>query len=268
MTHVHPTAIVDPKAHLASDVTVGAYCVVGPHVTLDKSVVLHSHVVVEGRTSIGARTQIYPFASIGHPPQDLKYKGEPSTLEIGTDNLVREHVTMNPGTEGGGMGTRVGNHCAFLASSHVGHDSIIGDHVVFSNNVMLAGHCKIGDFVIFGGGAALHQFGRVGRNAFIGGMSAVENDVIPYGLVVGNRAQLMGLNLVGLKRHGFSREQIQGMREAYTLLFAGTGTGTLRSRVTSVADRFADRPEVMEIVDFIREESDRAICMPRSDRAA
>ncbi|MEP5369255.1 acyl-ACP--UDP-N-acetylglucosamine O-acyltransferase, partial [Parvibaculum sp.] len=233
MTGVHPTAIVDPKAQLAPGVKVGPFCVVGPHVVIHEDVVLHSHVVVEGRTSIGARTQIYPFASIGHQPQDLKYKGEPSTLEIGTDNLVREHVTMNPGTEGGGMVTRVGNHCAFLAASHVGHDSIIGDHVVFSNNVMLAGHCKIDDYVIFGGGAALHQFGRVGKHAFVGGMSAVENDVIPYGLVVGNRAYLMGLNLVGLKRRGFSREQMLSMREAYNLMFSSEGT--LRERVALAA---------------------------------
>ena len=266
MPNIHPTAIVDPKAELAPDVAVGPYCVVGPNVSLGEAVVLHSHVVVEGRTAVGARTQIYPFASIGHAPQDLKYKGEPSRLEIGTDNLIREHVTMNPGTEGGGMVTRVGNHCAFLASSHVGHDSIIGDHVVFSNNVMLAGHCVIGDFVIFGGGAALHQFGRVGKHAFIGGMSAVENDVIPYGLVIGNRAHLMGLNLVGLKRRGFSREQIHAMREAYAVLFGEAGT--LRERVATVAEQFSDKAEVMEIVDFIRAESDRAICMPRLDRAA
>ncbi|MAM93492.1 acyl-ACP--UDP-N-acetylglucosamine O-acyltransferase [Parvibaculum sp.] len=266
MTGVHPTAIVDPKAQLAPSVKVGPFCVVGPHVVIHEDVVLHSHVVVEGRTSIGARTQIYPFASIGHQPQDLKYKDEPSTLEIGTDNLVREHVTMNPGTEGGGMVTRVGNHCAFLAASHVGHDSIIGDHVVFSNNVMLAGHCKIDDYVIFGGGAALHQFGRVGKHAFIGGMSAVENDVIPYGLVVGNRAYLMGLNLVGLKRRGFSREQMLSMREAYNLIFSSEGT--LRERVAMAAEKFADKQEVMEIVDFIRAEADRAICMPRPDRAA
>lgn len=266
MTKIHPTAIVDPGALIAADVTIGPYCVVGGDVTLGEGVVLHSHVVVEGHTSIGARTQIFPFASIGHAPQDLKYKGEPSRLEVGTDNLIREHVTMNPGTSGGGMLTRVGNHCAFLASSHVGHDSIIGDHVVFSNNVMLAGHCKIDDYVIFGGGAALHQFGRVGKHAFVGGMSAVENDVIPYGLVVGNRANLMGLNLVGLKRRGFSREQIHAMRDAYNSIFADEGT--LRDRVEQVAERFADNADVMEIVDFIRAEADRALCMPRPGRAA
>ncbi|HAC58714.1 acyl-ACP--UDP-N-acetylglucosamine O-acyltransferase [Parvibaculum sp.] len=265
MTEIHPTALVDPKADVAPSAKVGPYCVVGPNVVLGEGVVLHSHVVVEGRTSVGARTEIYPFASIGHQPQDLKYKGEPSTLEIGTDNLIREHVTMNPGTEGGGMVTRVGNHCAFLTASHVGHDSIVGNHVVFSNNVMLAGHCKIDDYVIFGGGAALHQFGRVGKHAFIGGMSAVENDVIPYGLVIGNRAHLVGLNLVGLRRRGFTRDQMQSMREAYNLLFAEGGT--LRDRVEAVAGRFGDKPEVMEIVDFIRTEADRAICMPRSGTA-
>jgi len=266
MTEIHSTAIVDAKAQLAPSAIVGPYCFVGPDVALDEHVVLHSHVVVAGRTSVGARTQIFPFASIGHAPQDLKYKGEPSRLEIGADNLIREHVTMNPGTEGGGMVTRIGDSCAFLASSHVGHDSIIGDHVVFSNNVMLAGHCKVDDYAIFGGGAALHQFGRVGKHAFIGGMSAVENDVIPYGLVVGNRAVLMGLNLVGLKRRGFSRDKIHAMREAYSALFAEVGT--LRDRLERVADRFAEEPEVMEIVNFIRAESDRAICMPRHDRAA
>ncbi|MFN4230240.1 acyl-ACP--UDP-N-acetylglucosamine O-acyltransferase [Parvibaculum sp.] len=265
MTEIHPTALVDPKADVAPSAKVGPYCVVGPNVVLGEGVVLHSHVVVEGRTSVGARTEIYPFASIGHQPQDLKFKGEPSTLEIGTDNLIREHVTMNPGTEGGGMVTRVGNHCAFLTASHVGHDSIVGNHVVFSNNVMLAGHCKIDDYVIFGGGAALHQFGRVGKHAFIGGMSAVENDVIPYGLVIGNRAHLVGLNLVGLRRRGFTRDQMQSMREAYNLLFAEGGT--LRDRVEAVAGRFGDKPEVMEIVDFIRTEADRAICMPRSGTA-
>ena len=265
MTEIHPTALVDPKADVAPSAKVGPYCVVGPNVVLGEGVVLHSHVVVEGRTSVGARTEIYPFASIGHQPQDLKYKGEPSTLEIGTDNLIREHVTMNPGTEGGGMVTRVGNHCAFLTASHVGHDSIVGNHVVFSNNVMLAGHCKIDDYVIFGGGAALHQFGRVGKHAFIGGMSAVGNDVIPYGLVIGNRAHLVGLNLVGLRRRGFTRDQMQSMREAYNLLFAEGGT--LRDRVEAVAGRFGDKPEVMEIVDFIRTEADRAICMPRSGTA-
>lgn len=260
MSDIHPTAIVDRGAELAAGVKIGPYCVVGGHARLGENVVLHSHVVIDGRTTIGARTQIYPFASIGHHPQDLKFKGEPSTLEIGTDNMIREYVTMNPGTEGGGMVTRVGDRCAFLAGSHVGHDSIVGNNVVFSNNVMLAGHCKVDDFVIFGGGAALQQFGRVGKHAFIGGMSGVENDVIPYGLVIGNRAHLVGLNLVGLRRRGFSREQISALREAYDMIF--TGEGALRDRVAKTGEKFADQPEVMEIINFIQDESGRAIVMP------
>ncbi|MBI1261811.1 MAG: acyl-ACP--UDP-N-acetylglucosamine O-acyltransferase [Rhizobiales bacterium] len=260
MTDIHPTAIVDAKAQLAAGVKIGPLCVVGPHVVLGEGVVLHSHVVIEGRTTIGARTQIYPFASIGHAPQDLKFKGEPSTLEIGEDNLIRESVTMNPGTEGGGMVTRVGNRCAFLAGSHVGHDSIVGNNVVFSNNVMLAGHCHVDDFVIFGGGAALQQFGRVGKHAFIGGMSGVESDVIPFGLVIGNRAHLVGLNLVGLRRRGFSREQINALREAYDMIFKGEGA--LRDRVAATGEKFAEQADVMEIVNFIQHESGRAVVMP------
>nr|RAW03733.1 acyl-[acyl-carrier-protein]--UDP-N-acetylglucosamine O-acyltransferase [Aerococcus urinae] len=261
MTEVHATAIVDPKAELAGDVKIGPYSVVGPDVKLGEGVVLHSHVVIVGRTTVGARTQIYPFASIGQPPQDLKYHGEPSTLEIGTDNLIREYVTMNAGTEGGGMVTRVGSHGTFLASCHVGHDCMIGDHVILSNTTLLAGHCRVEDFVIFGGGSAVHQFVRVGRHAFIGGASAVESDVIPFGLVVGNRASLMGLNLVGLKRRGFTREQINAMRDAYGQIFAAEGA--LRDRVAAVAERFAGNPDVMEIVNFIQAASDRPLCTPR-----
>ena len=261
MTDIHPTAIIDPRAEIGSGVSIGPYCVVGPDVKLAEGVTLHSHVVIAGRTTIGARTQLYPFASIGQPPQDLKYRGEPSTLEIGSDNLIREYVTMNPGTEGGGMVTRVGNNCTFLASAHVGHDCIIGNNVILSNTTLLAGHCRVEDFVIFGGGSAVHQFVRVGRHAFIGGASAVESDIIPFGLVVGNRAHLMGLNLVGLKRRGFTREQIQSMREAYGQIFAPEGA--LRDRVAAVAGRFADNADVMEIVNFIQADSERPLCMPR-----
>ena len=176
--------------------------------TLGDGVELVSHVVVAGRTTIGARTRIFPFASIGHQPQDLKYKGEPSTLTVGADCLIREGVTINPGTEGGGMATVVGNRCAFLANSHVGHDCQVGNNVIFSNNVMLAGHCAVGDFAILGGGAAVIQFARVGAHAFLGGMSGLENDLIPYGMALGNRAHLSGLNIIGLQRRGFSREDI------------------------------------------------------------
>lgn len=258
---IHPTAVVEDGAKLAEGCCVGPYCVVGPEVELGEDVELISHVVVHGRSRIGARTRIFPFASIGHQPQDLKYNGEPSTLTIGTDCMIREGVTMNPGTEGGGMQTIVGNHCAFLANSHVGHDCIIGDHVIFSNNVMLAGHCRVGDYAILGGGAAVIQYARVGQHSFLGGMSGLENDLIPYGMALGNRAHLSGLNIVGLQRRGFSRKQIHDLRRAYRLLFADEGT--LAERVEDVAQEFAGHDIVVEILDFIREGGKRSLCTPK-----
>jgi UDP-N-acetylglucosamine acyltransferase len=222
-----------------------------------------SHVVLAGRTKIGPRTKLFPFASIGHQPQDLKFKGEPSTLVIGADCIIREGVTMNPGTEGGGMETVVGDRCAFLANSHVGHDCRVGNNVIFSNNVMLAGHCVVGDHAILGGGAAAIQFARIGAHAFLGGMSGLEQDLIPYGMALGNRAYLSGLNIVGLQRRGFAREQIHNLRRAYRLLFAAEGT--LAERVEDVAAEFSDNPIVQEIVAFIRAGGKRSLCTPRQD---
>jgi UDP-N-acetylglucosamine acyltransferase len=261
MGSIHPTAIIEPGAKLGADVSIGPYCIVGPDVELGDGCILVSHAVVHGRTRIGARTKIWPFASIGHQPQDLKYHGEPSTLTIGSDCIIREGVTMNPGTEGGGMVTAVGDRCAFLANSHVAHDCRIANNVIFSNNVMLAGHCVVEDYAIIGGGAAVHQFCRIGAHAFIGGLSGVENDVIPYGIAIGNRAHLAGLNIVGLKRRGFSREVIHDIRRAYRLLFADEGT--LQERVEDVAAEFSTHPVVHEILDFIREGGNRSICTPR-----
>ncbi len=254
-------SVVEPGARLGNSVTIGPFCTVGAEVSLGDGVTLTSHVAVAGRTSIGARTRIFPFASIGHEPQDLKYRGEASALEIVTDCLIREGVTMNPGTAQGGLLTRVGNNSVFLANSHVAHDCQVGDHVIFSNNVMLAGHCHVADYVIMGGGAAVHQFVRIGRNAFVGGMAGVEHDVIPYGMALGNRAYLAGLNVVGLKRRGFSREQIHELRRAYRSLFAPEGT--LKERVEDVAASFSGQAEVEEILTFIREGGDRAVCVPR-----
>jgi len=259
---VHPTAIVEPGAELAEDVEVGPFCIVGANVKLAADVKLISHVVVAGRTSIGARTSVYPFASIGHRPQDLKYKGEASSLTVGSDCMIREGVTMNPGTAGGGMQTVVGDRCAFLANSHVGHDCHVGNNVVFSNNVMLAGHCSIGDFAILGGGAAVIQFARVGAHAFLGGMSGLENDLIPYGMALGNRAQLSGLNIIGLQRRGFAREDIHTLRRAYRLLFADEGT--LLERLGDVEEEF-DHPIVKEIVAFIRAGGKRSLCVPHAE---
>jgi len=257
----HPTAVIEAGATLGAGVKIGPYCVVGSDVVLGDGVELLSHVVVAGRTSIGARTRIFPFASIGHQPQDLKYKGEPSTLTIGADCLIREGVTINPGTEGGGMETTVGDRCAFLANSHVGHDCRVGNNVVFSNNVMLAGHCNVGDFAILGGGAAVIQFARIGAHAFLGGMSGLENDLIPYGMALGNRAHLSGLNIVGLQRRGFSRTDIHDLRRAYRLLFADEGT--LVERMDDVAEEFAHHPILQEILEFIRAGGKRSLCTPR-----
>lgn len=263
---VHPSAIVEHGATLGSGVKIGPYCIVGADVTLGDGVELVSHAVVHGRTTVGARTRIFPFASIGHQPQDLKFKGEPSTLTVGADCLIREGVTMNPGTEGGGMTTAVGNHCAFLANSHVGHDCRVGNNVIFSNNVMLAGHCTVGDYAILGGGAAVIQFARIGPHAFLGGMSGLENDLIPYGMALGNRAYLSGLNIVGLQRRGFSRQDIHDLRRAYRLLFAAEGT--LLERAEDVAVGFKDHVIVAEILDFIRAGGKRSLCTPRDTAEA
>ncbi len=260
--NIHPTAIIEAGAKLGRGVKIGPYCVVGPRVVLGAGVELISHVVIAGDTKIGPRTRIFPFASIGHQPQDLKYKGEPCSLTIGTECLIREGVTMNPGTEGGGSKTIVGDRCAFLANSHVGHDCRVGNNVIFSNNVMLAGHCDVDDFAIIGGGAAVIQFARVGAHSFIGGMSGVENDLIPYGMAIGNRAYLSGLNIIGLQRRGFSREDIHDLRRAYRLLFAAEGT--LKERVEDVADEFKKHPIVQEIVAFIRVGGKRSLCTPRN----
>jgi UDP-N-acetylglucosamine acyltransferase len=260
MTNIHATAIINPKAQLSGNVKVGPYCIIGADVMIGECSILYSHVVIDGRTIIGPRAKIYPFTSIGQPPQDLKYNDEPSSLEVGADAMIREYVTMNTGTRGGGMVTRIGNNCTILSSVHIGHDCQIGNNVILSSGTLLAGHCHIGDYVIIGGGAAVHQFVRVGRNAFIGGASAVESDIIPFGLVAGNRASLIGLNLIGLKRHGFSRERINAMRNVYSQIFSSNGT--MRDRVAAIAERFADNQDIMEIVTFIQSASDRPVCLP------
>jgi UDP-N-acetylglucosamine acyltransferase len=259
---VHPTAIVEKGARLGEDVEIGPWCLVGAHASLGAGVRLMSHVVVTGRTTVGAATRIFPFASLGHEPQDLKYRGEEAALEIGAGCIIRESVTMNPGTAGGGGVTKVGDRCAFLASSHVAHDCRVGNNVILSNNVMIAGHCVVGDYAILGGGAGVHQFVRIGHHAFIGGLAGVENDVIPYGMALGNRAGLAGLNIVGMKRLGFSRESIHNLRHTYRLLFSNEGT--LVERLADVeGDDISRDPYVREIIDFVKASSDRSLCVPR-----
>ena len=262
-TEIHPTAVVEDGARISDGVKIGPFCHVAGEVTLGEGVQLVSHVAVAGRTSVGARTRIFPFASIGHQPQDLKYRGEPSTLTIGGDCLIREGVTMNPGTEGGSMETIVGDRCTFLANSHVGHDCRVGNNVICSNNVMLAGHLTVGDYAGIGGGAAVIQFTRVGAHSYLGGMSGLENDLIPYGMALGNRAHLSGLNIVGLQRRGFSREDIHSLRRAYRLLFADEGT--LVERAEDVEKEFREHPIVAEILAFIRTRGKRGLCVPHAE---
>jgi UDP-N-acetylglucosamine acyltransferase len=262
--HVHPSAVVSHAAKLGRGAVIGPFCAIGPEVEIGEGVQLLSHVVVAGRTRIGDRTRVFPFASLGHEPQDLKFRGESSELRIGEDCLIREGVTMNPGTAAGGLLTSVGNRSVFLAQSHVAHDCRVGNEVILSNNVMLAGHCSVGDQAILGGGAAVHQFVRIGRHSFIGGLAGVEHDVIPYGIALGNRAHLAGLNVVGLKRRGYTREQIHDLRRAYRALFGAEGT--LQERIAAVGAEFADHAQVGEIVAFLREGGDRAICTPRDGK--
>ena len=263
MALIHPTAVVSPSAVLAADVSVGPYCVIDSEVTISAGTKLMSHVAISGKTTIGKECTIYPFASLGHAPQDLKYKGEKSELVIGDHNVIREHVTMNPGTEGGGLMTRVGNHCLFMVGSHVAHDCHIGNHVILVNNATLGGHVQIGDHAIIGGMSAVHQFVRIGAHAMIGGMSGVEHDVIPFGSVMGERANLAGLNLVGLKRRNFDRDTIHSLRNAYKMLFE-ENAGTLAERAEKTAKAFGEYDAVKEILSFMGNAGSRSLCVPKS----
>jgi UDP-N-acetylglucosamine acyltransferase len=264
MTNIHPTAVIDASARIGKGVRIGPYCVVGPNVQLDDAVTLKAHVVVDGRTILGAGTTIYPFASIGSPPQDLKYQGELSVLIIGRNNTIREHVTMNPGTAGGGLRTVIGNNCLFMVGTHVAHDCVIGDHVVMANNATIGGHVTVGDRVVIGGLAAVHQFIRIGAYAVIGGTSGVESDVIPFGRVKGDRAYLAGLNLVGLERGGFSKDQVKAMQKAVNRLFGADGT--LEERVEEMEKNFGTDANIGQIIQFVRERSRFGLCQP--ERAA
>ncbi len=265
-TYLHPSAIIAESANIAASAKVGPYCVIGPHVVLGDDVVLHSHVAIDGHTEIGAGTHIFPFASIGHPPQDKKYAGEPTRLVIGKNNTIREHVTMNPGTVGGGGLTKIGDNNLFMAGAHIAHDCMVGNHCILANNAAVAGHVTIGDFVIIGGMSAIHQFVRIGTHAFIGGMSAVEKDVIPYGTAKGERASLDGLNLVGLKRRNFERESIHALRHAFKELFQSRN-GTLNDRATALKAKYP-QAEAQTLIDFVLAETDRAFCTPRSKHSA
>lgn len=258
---IHPSAVVDPEARLGENVRIGPFCVVGPEVSLGEEVELVSHVSVAGRTSVGEGTVVYPFAALGHPPQDLSYAGEPTVLEIGAANRIREHVTMHPGTARGKGVTRVGDHNLFMAATHVAHDCVIGSHVIMANNATLGGHVTVGDHVYLGGLSAVHQYVRIGTTAMVGGVTGVEGDVIPYGLVMGDRAVLAGLNLVGLRRRGVGPAELRVLRNAYRQLFVDD-RGAFADRLLEVAEVYGDQPRVMEIVAFIQDRGVREICQP------
>tara|TARA_R110002072_G_scaffold149612_2_gene297510 strand:+ start:5564 stop:6355 length:792 start_codon:yes stop_codon:yes gene_type:complete len=257
---IHASAIVDPAAQLGSDVEIGPFCIVGPNAVLGDRVRLMSNVTVDGHTHIGADTQVYPYAVLGMPPQDFKYKGGPTRLIIGERNIIREHCTMHPGTEVGRGETRVGDDGFFMVGVHIAHDCIVGDHVALANHVAVAGYAVIGDHVISGGHTGVTQFTRIGRHAFLGGMALANADVIPYGFVTRNPAHLEGLNLVGLKRRGFARDVIREMRTAYRLLFAEEGT--FQERISDVSQLYPENAPVREIIEFIQSDETKKLCMP------
>jgi UDP-N-acetylglucosamine acyltransferase len=258
---IHSSSLIDKKAKISKNVKIGPFCYVGPHVELCEEVELISNVHIEGNTKIGKGTKIFPFASIGTQPQDLKFKNEPNSLDIGEHNIIREYVTINPGTEGGGSKTLVGNNCLFMISSHIAHDCKIGNGVIIANNVPLGGHVTIEDSVVIGGNSAVQQFTRIGKMAMIGGMTGVLHDVIPYGLSTGNRNSLQGLNLIGLRRAKFENKDIMGLSEAYKEIFA---TKNINENISKLNGSFQENPLVKNVIDFITKDKKRSICTPFS----
>ena len=258
---IHKTAIIDPKTKISSNVTIGAYSVVGPDVEIDENTIIHSHVVIFGNTKIGKNNKIYPFASIGSDPQDLKYDGEETKLIIGDNNTIREYVTINPGTINDGGKTIIGNNCLLMISSHVAHDCLIGNNVIIANNVPLGGHVIVEDNVIIGGNSAVQQFTRIGKMAMIGGMTGVLNDVIPYGLSTGNRNVLQGINLIGLRRAKFENKEILGLSDAYKEIFASKH---LAENISKLNGSFRENLLVKEVIEFITKDKKRSICTPFS----
>ncbi len=257
---IHPTAIIHDGAHLGDGVRIGAYCVIGPEVSLGPEVELHSHVVIEADVTVGARTQIYPFAFLGGPPQHVRCHADKARLTIGSRNIIREHCTFNTATTEGCTETRIGHENYFMAGAHIGHDCTVGNRNIFANNATLGGHVVIGDDVFLGGLSAVHQHCRVGSQAFLGGCAAVIHDVIPFGSANGNYATLAGLNLIGLKRRKLPREDLNALRHAYQHLFHGPGA--FRERLDGFATEAMPGP-VQTLVDFLRAEHNRPVMMAR-----
>ncbi len=258
---IHDSSIIDKRAKISKGVKIGPFCYVGPNVELKENVELVSHVHIEGYTSIGRGSKIFPFASIGTQPQDLKFKGEKNSLEIGENNLIREYVTINPGTAGDKLKTSIGNNCLFMISSHVAHDCIIGNNVIIANNVPLGGHVTIEDSVVIGGNSAVQQFTRIGRLAMIGGMTGVLKDVIPFGLSIGNRNYLQGLNLIGLRRQKYDNQKIMGLDKAFKDIFASKN---LHENLSKINGEYKDNELVSEVIKFIEKDKKRPICSPLS----
>ena len=263
MINKHHTSIISEKAVLGSNVTIGPYCIINENVKIGNNVNLKAHVYIDGNTTIGDNCTFFPYCSIGTSPQDLKYKGEESILKIGNNNIFREYVTINPGTEGGGLKTVIKDNCLFMINAHVAHDCKIGNNVIMVNNASLAGHVILEDYAIMGALSGAHQFCRIGKHSMIGGLSGVDSDVIPYGTVIGNRAYLSGLNIIGLKRRGFSKDIIQDLRKAYGLLFSSQ-EGIFSDRVKEVSEEFLDNEPIQEIVQFLKSEKSRSICKPKN----
>jgi UDP-N-acetylglucosamine acyltransferase len=259
--NIHPTAIVHENAQISPSAKIGPYCVIGPNVILEDDVILRSHVCIDGYTTIGAGSEIFPFASIGSKPQDLKFQGEDSVIIIGKNNSIREYVTIHQGTKDGNMETVIGDNCLLMIGVHIAHDCIVGNNVIMANNATLAGHVEIEDNVILGGMTAYHQFVKVGRNAIVGGGSIVVENIIPFASIRGERAFLNGINIVGLKRSGQSNEEISLLKKAYEEIFTAD-TETLEQRVESAYHRYGDNSLVKELIDFIKN-SDRALCLPQ-----
>lgn len=257
MTKIHPTALVDPRAELDHGVEVGPYCIVGPGVKIGKGTRIKSHAVIEGNTSIGEDNLIFQFATVGSVPQDLKYRGEDSRLVIGDHNTIREFVSLNPGTTGGGMMTRVGSHNLLMMYCHIAHDCLLGDRNIIANGATLGGHVVVEDYVIVGGLVGIHQFVKVGTSALLGAGSMVSKDVPPYCNATGDRARLKGLNLEGLKRRGFSREQIDAIKKAYRILFQSGLTA--KAAVKKARKEIPGSAEAERLANFV-ENSRRGIC--------
>ena len=258
---IHKSAIIDPKAKLSSNVIIGPYSIIGANVEIGEGTEIQSHVSIIGNTKIGNHNKIYSFASIGNDPQDLKYNGEETKLEIGDSNKIREYVTINPGTKGGGGLTKIGNNCLFMVSSHIAHDCLVGNNVILANNVPLGGHAEIQDNVIIGGNSAVQQFTRVGRSAMIGGMCGVVRDIIPYGIAHGNRSILQGLNLIGLRRKNIPNKEIMTLSDAYKEIFKNEN---LTDNLNNLSEDFKKSDLVMEVVNFLEKDKKRPICTPFS----